>query len=186
MVVWLSPRPHAWRQCLRRSPGRVERSPRRGSGLQTGPNERPGQGRVEVFPALSHSKRTTPKSATILRPSSFLSLPADELSHSNAPHSNALHSNASHSNTPHSNALRSQGCFVIYRSPSVGRGLGEADVTVRPDWMRLPWVRPFWAGFRPCREACPLHVSGFIKKVLHKDFASESERKVLRLQQQGK
>ena len=35
----------------------------RGSGLQTGPNERPGQGRVEVFPALSHSKTNDPQRA---------------------------------------------------------------------------------------------------------------------------
>ena len=36
---------------------------------------------------------------------------------------------------------------LIYRLPSAGRGLGEADVTVRLDWTELPLVRPFWAGF---------------------------------------
>ena len=61
---------------------------------------------------------------------------------------------------------------VIYRPPSAGRGLGEADVTVRPDWTGLPWVRPFWAGFRPYRETRPLHTCGLAKKELHKeDFA---------------
>ena len=70
---------------------------------------------------------------------------------------------------------------IIYRSPSAGRGLGEADVTVRPDWTGLPWGRPFWAGFRPYREACALRVSGLAKKVLHKDSASESESPVRRV-----
>ena len=70
---------------------------------------------------------------------------------------------------------------VIYGSPSVGRGLGEADITVRPDLTGLPWGRPFWAEFRPYREARPLHVSGLAKKVLHKDSASESESPVRRV-----
>ena len=56
--------PERWREGMLRGVapvnGRV-RSPRRRSGLQTGPSERPGQGQVEVFPALSHLKRTTPK-----------------------------------------------------------------------------------------------------------------------------
>ena len=44
---------------------------------------------------------------------------------------------------------------VIYRCPSVGRGLGETHVTVRPDWTGFPRARPFWAGFRPCSEPAP-------------------------------
>jgi len=52
--------------------------------------------------------------------------------------------------------------------PPSGAGLGEADVTVCPDWTGLPWVRPFWAGFRPCREnpAPTPRVSILVKKKL--------------------
>ena len=61
-------------------------------------------------------------------------------------------------------ALHPEDGVVIYPSPSAGRGLGETGVTVRLDWMGLPWVRPFWAGFRPYREARPLHTCGLAKK----------------------
>ena len=76
--------------------------------------------------------------------------------------------------------------FVIFRSPSAGRGLGEADVTVRPDWMGLSCGRPFWTGFRPYREARPLHTCGLAKKeLLQEDFASDSESPVGRVGEQA-
>ena len=44
-VMQFGPQPHVWRPCLRRSPG-GERGFQGRTGQQTGPNERPGQGRV--------------------------------------------------------------------------------------------------------------------------------------------
>ena len=44
-VVQFGSQPHVWRPCLRRSPV-GERGVQGRTGQQTGPNERPGQGRV--------------------------------------------------------------------------------------------------------------------------------------------
>ena len=152
MVVRLGPRPPAWRPCQRRSPGRVERSPRRGSG----------------FPAYSQDD-------------SLSSSPDDSLSSSLA-----LPLSTQPTNPPTLSALDPEDGGVIYRSPSAGRGLGEADVTVHPEWTGLPWGRPFWAGFRPYRETRPLHTCGLAKKELHKeDFASDSESPVGRVGKQA-
>jgi len=45
---------------------------------------------------------------------------------------------------------------VIYRSPWAGRGLGEADVTVCPDWTGPSWGPPFLGG-NSARQGKPAH-----------------------------
>ena len=125
MVVRLGPRPPAWRPCWRRSPGRVERSPRWGSG----------------YPAHSQDDSL---SSSLAHPLS-----------TNAPTLSAH--------------------FVIYRSPSAGRGLGEADVTVHQSGQGFHGVRPFW----PCREARPLHTcSDSPKRYYTKILPREASRRL--------
>ena len=65
--------------------------------------------------------------------------------------------------------LETEDDVVVYRPPSAGGALDKTDVTVRPDWMGLPWVRPFWAGPWPgTGEARPLHACGLVKKELER------------------
>ena len=155
MIMRFSPRPPAWRPCQRRSPGRVERSPRQGSG----------------FPA--HSQDDSLSSSPDDSLSSSLTLPL-QLTRSPSQHLLA------HSLTL--SALYPEDGVVIYRSPSAGRGLGEADVTVHPDWTGLPWGHPFWAGFQPYREARPLTAcSDSPKRNYCRDSASENESPVRRV-----
>ena len=53
-------------------------------------------------------------------------------------------------------SLYSEGAVVIYRSPRSGRGLGEADVIVRPDWTGPSWGPPFLGGVS-ARPGKPAH-----------------------------
>ena len=57
-------------------------------------------------------------------------------------------------------SLYSEDGVVIYRSPRSGRGLGEADVIVRPDWTGPSWGPPFLGGIsaRPGKPAHSTHV----------------------------
>ena len=72
--------------------------------------------------------------------------------------------------------------FVLYRSPWAGRGLGEADVIVRPDWTGPSWGPPFLGGVsaRPASPPTPC-VSGPAKKEQLQDFASKNESLVRRV-----
>ena len=138
-VVQFGSQPHVWRPCLRRSPV-GERGVQGRTGQQTGPNERPGQGQV-------YSDQLKQ------RPSFFNQQPRDQLSQrssfflcnqpTNPPNSLSL-------------SLYPEDGVVIYRSPWAGRGLGEADVTVRPDWTGPSWGPPFLGGVS-ARPGKPAH-----------------------------
>ena len=72
--------------------------------------------------------------------------------------------------------------FVLYRSPRAGRGLGEADVIVHPDWTGPSWGPPFLGrvSARPASPPTP-RVSRPAKKELLQDFASKNESLVRRV-----
>ena len=120
-----------WRPCLRRSPG-GERGVQgmNGAADRSRTRPRPGRGLFSYFTTNQRTNERTFKSNQ--RTSSSL----------NQQRTLRL-------------SLYSEDGVVIYRSPRSGRGIGEADVIVRPDWTGPSWGPPFPGGVsaRPGKSA---------------------------------
>jgi len=100
------------------------------------------------------------------------SLTLNELSDSPTPsQDDSLSSSPSLNERPPKKNPKTENGVVIYRSPRSGRGLDEADVTVRPGWPGLPWGPPFLGGISamqgsPPTHACPDSPKRYCTKIL--------------------